>query len=193
MQGGDRGLLNQEGHLGLLCTRRCSLLGRGGAAGAHPPTLEPEESSVNVKFNPLLFQVEELRPERGSNSSWSQRKLVTDIGLTLTAPPGGLASLLFHSCPPAFPFHSSPANLSPVPLGPGHCHSEQTLRAACFSLHTLSLPQTLLLLYSSPCPRCPHTNEIKMSGDGVQAPVYFKDPGVFSFTAGFGNHWVSFH
>lgn len=30
-----------------------------------------------VKFNPLLFQVEELRPREGKQSSRSQRKLAT--------------------------------------------------------------------------------------------------------------------
>lgn len=88
----DRGL-----HLCLSHTRRSRLLGPGtssspGARG----------SFTIIKFNPLLFQMEQLRPREVKQFVAGHTELVTDNGLKLTALPGFL--LLFSSIPSLLPF-----------------------------------------------------------------------------------------
>lgn len=161
----------QEGRLGLPHARRASVLGPG---LAHRPTLGPERSGAVVKFNPLLFQVGELRPREGKQSSPVTEKVSDRQGTQTHCTAWGLASLLlFHSCPPVLPSHSSLANLSQVPPGASPMPSALNsvpwnLRLpgarsvplgsharSCLLLLTRPVPATILgHLHSSRCLRC---------------------------------------
>lgn len=90
-----------------ICAISLTLEGPACRGLGHLPTPEPEGLAPSSKFNPLLFQMEQLRPREVKQFAAGHTELVTDNGRKLTALPGFL--LLFSSISSLLPSlpHSS--------------------------------------------------------------------------------------